>query len=105
MGSEMCIRDRSSVETGQMSAVETGQMSVVETGQMSAAETGQMSSVETRQMSSVARTDICLASTHNVEVSGVSTVPTLKFHKSQLWQCHKVQVSYRRSGPKSAKMV
>ena len=49
-----------------MSSVETGQMSVVETGQMSAAETG--------QMSSVARTDICLVSTHNVDVSKVSIV-------------------------------
>ena len=47
-------------------------MSAVETGQMSAAETGQMSAVETRQMSSVARTDICLASTHNVDVAEVS---------------------------------
>ena len=47
---------------------------------MSAAETGQMSAVETRQMSSVARTDICLVSTHNV------------------------QVADRRSGPKSTKM-
>ena len=46
-----------------MSSVETGQMSAVETGQMSAAETG--------QMSSVARTDICLVSAHNVEVSDV----------------------------------
>ena len=62
------------VETGQMSSVETGQMSAVETGQMSAAETGQMSAVETGQMSSVARTDICLVSTHNVEVSEVSIV-------------------------------
>ena len=57
-----------------MSSVETGQMSAVETGQMSAAETGQMSAVETRQMSSVARTDICLGSTHNVQVSEVSIV-------------------------------
>ena len=64
-----------------MSSVETGQMSAVETGQMSAAETGQMSAVEGRQMSSVARTDICLVSTHNV------------------------QVSDKWSGPKSTKMV
>ena len=49
-----------------MSSVETGQMSAVETGQMSAAETG--------QMSSVARTDICFVSTHNVEVSELSSV-------------------------------
>ena len=47
-------------------------MSAVETGHMSAAETGQMSAVETRQMSSVARTDTCLVSTHNVDVSEVS---------------------------------
>ena len=103
----------SSVETGQMSAVETGQMSAVETGQMSAAETGQMSAVETRQMSSVARTDISVASTHNVEVSEFSTVPMLKSRKYQLSQCSSlrslncpnVQVSDRRSGPKSSKMV
>ena len=90
--------------TEEMSAVETGQMSAVETGQMSAAETGQMSAAETRKMSSVARTDICLVSTHIVEVSEVSTVPMLKSQKSQLWQCHNVQVSDRRSGPRSAKM-
>ena len=50
-----------------MYSVETGQMSAVETGQMSAAETG--------QMSSVARTDTCLVSTHNVEVSEISRAP------------------------------
>ena len=59
----------------QMSAVATGQMSSVETRQMSAADTGQISSDVIRQMSSVARTDICLASTHNVDVSEVSIVP------------------------------
>ena len=64
--------------------VETGQMSAVETGQMSAAETGRMSAVETRQMSSVARTNICQVSTHNVEVSEVSTLPMLISQKSQL---------------------
>ena len=85
--------------------VETGQMSVVETGQMSAAETGQMSAVETRQISSVTRPDICVVSTHNVEVSEVSTVPMLKSQKSQLWQCHNVQVADRRSGPKSTKIA
>ena len=42
--------------------------------QMSAVETGQMSSVETGQMSSVARADIFLVSTHNVDVSEISTV-------------------------------
>ena len=47
-------------------------MSSVETGQMSAVETGQMSSAETGQMSSVAKTEICLVSTHNVDVSEVS---------------------------------
>ena len=88
-----------------MSAVETGQMSAVETGQMSAAETGEMSAAETRQMSSVARPDICVVSTHNVEISEVSTVPMLKSRKSQLWQCHNVQVAGKRSGPKSTKMV
>ena len=72
---------------------------------MSAAETGQMSAVETRQMSSVARTDICLVSTHIVEVSEVSPVPMLKSQKSRLWQCHNVQVSDSRSGPKSTKMA
>ena len=59
------------VETTQMSALATEDMSAVETGPMSAAETGQMSAVEIRQMSSVARTDICLVSTHNVEVAEV----------------------------------
>ena len=88
-----------------MSSVETGQMSAVETGQMSAAETGQMSAVETRQMSPVSRTDICLVSTHVVEVSEVSTVPMLKSQKSQVWQSHHVQAADRRSGPKSAKMA
>ena len=88
-----------------MSSVETGQMSAVETGQMSAAETGQMSAVETRQMSSVARPGICVVSTHNVEVSEISTVPMLKSQKSQMWQCHNVQVADRRSGPKSTKMA
>ena len=87
-----------------MSALATEDMSAVETGPMSAAETGQMSAVETRQMSSVARTDICLVSTHIVEVSEVSTVPMLMSQKSQLWQCHNVQVSDRRSDPKSTKM-
>ena len=47
-------------------------MSSVETGQMSAGETGQMSAAETGQMPSVARTDICLVSIHNVDVSAVS---------------------------------
>ena len=49
-------------------------MSSVETGQMSADETGQMSAAETGQKSSAARTDICLVSTHNVDVSEISTV-------------------------------
>ena len=90
-----------------MSSVETGQMSAVETGQMSAAETG--------QMSSVARTDICLVSTHNVDVSEVSTVAMSQcsslrrlnsgngtMFKSQI---SIVQVADRRSGPKSTKMA
>ena len=93
------------LERGHMSAVETGQMSAAETGQMSAAETRQMSAVETRQMSSVARSDICPVSTHNVDVSEISTVSMFKSQKSQLWQCHNVQVSESRSGPKSSKMV
>ena len=88
-----------------MSSVATGQMSAVETAHKSAAETGQMSAVETRQMSSVARTDICFVSTHIVDVSEVPTVPMLKSQKSQLWQCHNVQVSDRRSGRKSTKMA
>ena len=53
-------------------------MSAGETGQMSAAVTGQMSAAETRQVSSVGSTDICLVSTHIVEVSEISTVPMLK---------------------------
>ena len=80
-------------------------MSSVETGQMSAVETRQMSSDETRQMSSVARTDICLVSTHNVDVSEVSTVTMLKSQKSPMSQCHIVQVADRWSGPKSTKMA
>ena len=83
----------SSVETGQMSAVETGQMSAAETGQMSAVETGQMSSDETRQMSSVEQTSV------------LSQHTMLRSQKSQLWQYHNVQVSDRRSGPKSSNMV
>ena len=87
-----------------MSSVETGQMSAVETGQMSAAETG--------QMPSVARANIFLVSTHNVDVSVVSTVAMFKSQKSQLWQCHNVQdsevstvqVADRRSGLKSTKV-
>ena len=57
-----------------MSSVEMGQIFAAGTGQIPAAETGQMSAVETRQMSSAARTDICLVSTHNVEVSEVSAL-------------------------------
>ena len=41
---------------------------------MFAVETGRSSVAETGQMSPVARTDICLVSTHNVDVSEVSTV-------------------------------
>ena len=67
-------------------------MSSVEAGAMSAVETGQMSAAEPRQMCSVARTDICLFSILNVQVSEVS-----------LSQYHNVQVSDRRSGPTSAK--
>ena len=62
------------IETGQMSVLATEEMFAVETRQMSSVETGQMSAAETGQMSSVARTDICLVSTHNVDVSEVSTV-------------------------------
>ena len=49
-----------------MYSAETGQMSAVETQQMSAAETG--------KMSSVARADICVVSTHSVDVPEVSIV-------------------------------
>ena len=41
---------------------------------MSGPATEEMSAVETGQMSSVARTDICLVSTHNVDVSDLSIV-------------------------------
>ena len=79
----------SAVETGQMSAVETGQMSAAETRQMSTGKTGRcpvsllsnrkhlsenICLVSTADISSVARTDICLVSTHNVDVSEVSIV-------------------------------
>ena len=71
-------------------------MSSVETGQMSAVETGQMSVAETGQMSSVARTGICLVSTHNVQVSEVSTVA--------ISQCSSLRKSVRpqidENGPK-----
>ena len=87
-----------------MSAVETGQMSAVETRQMPAVETGQMSTIATG-LCRVLILYICLVSTHNVEVSEISTVPMLKSQKSQLWQCHNVQVSDRPSGPRLAKMV
>ena len=46
----------------------------VETRKMSVLATEEMSAVETRQMSSVARADICLVSTHNVQVSEVPIV-------------------------------
>ena len=72
---------------------------------MSVLATEEMSAVETRQMSSVARPDICLVSTHNVEVSETSTILIVKSQKSQLWQYHNVQVADRRSGPKLTKMV
>ena len=75
------------VLTHKQCVVETGQMSSAETGQMSAVQTGQMPAAETGQMSFVARTEISVASTHNVEVSEVSTVPMLKSQKSQLPQC------------------
>ena len=65
-------------ETGQMSAAEPGQMSPDKTGQMSAIETGRMSSDGTRQMPSDARTDICVISTHNVDVSESSIVAIVK---------------------------
>ena len=42
---------------------------------MPAVETGQMSAAETGQMSSDARTDICLVSTHNVDVSDITIAP------------------------------
>ena len=80
-------------------------MSSVETGQMSAAETGQMSAAVTGQMCAVGRTDICFASTHNVDVSEVSTISRFESQKFQLWQCHNVQVVDRRSGPKSSNMA
>ena len=51
-----------------MSSVAAGQMSAVKTGQMLAAGTGQMFAGGKGQLRSVARTDICLVSTHNVEV-------------------------------------
>ena len=50
-------------------------MSSVQTGEMSGAETLQMSAAETGQMSSFGRTDICLLSLHNDDVSEVSIVP------------------------------
>ena len=79
-----------------MSAVETGQMSAAETGQLSAVETGQMSAAETRHMSSAARADICLVSTHNIDVSEISIVA--------ISQCSSLRKSVRpqidENGPK-----
>ena len=46
----------------------------VETRQMPVLATEEMSAVETQQMPSVARTDICLDSTHNVDVSEIPIV-------------------------------
>ena len=65
---------------------------------MSAAETGQMSAA-----------DLLLQE----QTSVLSQHTMLKSQKSQLWQCHNVQVSEvstvqvadRRSGPKSTKML
>ena len=39
------------------------------------------------------------------KVLEVSTVAMFQSRKSQLWQCHSVQVSDRGSGPKPAKMA
>ena len=79
-----------------MSSVETGQMSAVETGQVSAAETGQMSAFGTRRMPSGARKDVCLVSTHNVEVSEVCSVPMFKSQKSQLFKSQKGGLALNR---------
>ena len=93
-----------------MSALATEDMSAVETGPMSAAETGQMSAVETRQMSTIATglrpvliLDICLVSIADTSVLSQHTM--LMSQKSQLSQCHSVQVADRRSGPRWAKML
>ena len=74
-------------------------MSAVETRQMSAAGTRQMSATEARQMSTIATSVLSQQQT-----SVLSQHTMLMSQKSQLWQCHNVQVSDRRSGPKSAKM-
>ena len=65
-----------SLETRQMSVHAAEEMSAVATGQMSAAETGQ-----------------------------ISAVAMLMSQKSQLSQCHNVQVTDKRSGPKSTKIA
>ena len=64
----------SALATKEVSAVETRQMSSVEAGQISSVETGQIAAAETGQMSSDARTDICLGSIHNVDVSEILIV-------------------------------
>ena len=82
-----------------MSSVETGQMSAVEAGQMSAAETGQMSSAETRQMSTGQGAALSHQFTFVLsqqKTSVLSQHTMLMSQKSQLWQCHNVQVADRR---------
>ena len=54
----------------------TRRMFVLAAEEMPAAETGQMFAAETGQMFSVARTELCLVSGHNVEVSVVAIVST-----------------------------
>ena len=116
-------------ETGQLSAVETRQMSAAETGQMSAVEARQVSTIATGRclvlilyiyfLSTadnclVSTADICLVSAADIGpvlTAGMSSVAradicySVDVSEWQLWQCHNVQVSDRRSRPESAKIV
>ena len=101
---------RGNIGMGQMFSLETRQMSQQQSSVLSQQQTSVLSQQKTsilsqQQTCSVARTDSCLVSTHSVDVSEISTVPMFKSQKSQLWQCHNVQIADRRSGPKLTKMV
>ena len=101
-----------------MSAAETGQMPAVETRQMFSAETKQMSTgkagrcpvslfytyvLSQQQTSVLSQQQTSLLLQEQTSVLSQHTI--LMSQKSQLWQCHNVQIADRRSGPKLAKMT
>ena len=65
---------------------------------MSSVQTGLMSAAETGQMSSAARTDMCLVSLHNVEVSEVS-IGNVTMFKSQIGGLALNQRKWSEVGP------